>query len=237
MTRRDNNKQPDDSLPDDDVSRRLARLRERLMDTSALKHTLDARLHEDHKDQDAHERNRYRILTWLTTPARAVAASVLLSVLVAGAVFLTWTSGPAVASPADLAQVHRSAVAREGHSTVVSTIDEARNALRQKWSAVPEVPEPESMRAMSCCVHDVGRERLACVTFMIDNEPVTLAIAHAAEVCSPEGKTFTMNGETYLIGAADEINMVMTRRGDVWTCMMGRLPVERLAVLSAGLRD
>lgn len=169
-------------------------------------------------------RARRSMLLW---PVRAVAASVLLGTI-AVIVFLAVTSRPVVASPERMAQIYQSTLA-EGHATSVTSIDEARAHLRQIAPKLPSVPESAEMPVMACCVHEVGRKEMACVVFSVDGVPVTVAVADAKDIRNPHGTEIQIGGRTYRSGSADGVNMLMSERDGVWTCVMSKLPPERLS--------
>jgi hypothetical protein len=238
---------------DDAVQRRLAKLSARPMDTAAFDAALRRRLAEEASaglaptltlaGTDREPTRPATVPAWsnpftkVFSPLRAVAATLLMSLaLVAGIVAWSASAGPAVASPQRLAEVHNDAVAGRGLSSVVHSIDEARAALQRKWPGTPELPEPRDLEVMSCCVHEIGRRQMACVTFRIDETPVTLAVASRRDIRSPHGQARDIAGRRYLVGSADGINMVMSEHEGTWMCLMGRLPMERLAEIVEELR-
>lgn len=206
---------------DEAVSRRLRRLASMPVDTSRL----DAALRRALPGAPA----RLRV-----TPLRALAAALLLGVAL-GLAFAGFGSGAALASAERLADIHRSAVAGNERTTPVASIAEARAALRRKWPDTPELPELPEHRAISCCVHEIGRRQMACITFEIDGVPVTLALAGARDIRMPHGESRRIDGAEYIVGESGGIHMVMQRRGSTWLCLMGRLSTERLAEVARSL--
>jgi hypothetical protein len=167
---------------------------------------------------------------------RAVAASLVVGVLLA-AIVLMISSSPALATPQRMAAIYNSAVDGKNHPTTVATANEAREVLRRKWPDAPVVPEVQDLQLMHCCVHEIGRKQMACVTFLVEEQPVTLAFASARDVRSPHGETKVIDGESFVVGSADGVNMVMSERGGTWMCLMGRLSVERLSEVARTIRD
>lgn len=212
------------------VSRRLAKLRSRPVDLSAFDARLKASL-----PQLAGARSRFWIGSFVS-PMRAVAAGLVIGALLT-AIFMISRSSPALATPQEMAEIYNSAVDGRNHPTTVSSVNEARDALRKKWPNAPVVPEVDDLQLMHCCVHDIGRKQMACVTFLVEEQPVTLAFASARDVRSPHGQTKMIDGQTFVVGSADGVNMVMSERGGTWMCLMGKLSFERLADIARTIRE
>jgi len=222
----------DQNIPEssDDVaiSRRLRQLSSLPVDTSGLEARLRASLPP--------RRANLPGFRSLFTPMRALAASILILVGLA-TLIITLASGPASASTERMAAIHQSAVAGDGRTTRVSSIAEARAALQRKWPGTPELPELPEHRAMSCCVHEIGREQMASITFEVEGSPVTMALASSRDIRMPHGEKQEIAGKTYVVGSASGVNMVMSQRDGTWMCLMGRLSLAQLAQLSESLRD
>lgn len=221
--------------PDDEalqaVSKRLAKLRSRPVDMA----TFDARLKAALPRSPGN--TRARMLMWpIASPIRAVAASLVVAALVAAIVLMS-ISSPALATPQRMADIYNSAVDGKNHPTTVSSANEAREALRRKWPEAPVVPEVEDLQLMHCCVHEIGRKQMACVTFLVEEQPVTLAFASTRDVRSPHGETKIIDGQRFVVGSADGVNMVMSERGGTWMCLMGKLPSEQLAKIAQSIRE
>ncbi|HRK30636.1 MAG TPA: hypothetical protein PLD59_06110 [Tepidisphaeraceae bacterium] len=213
------------------ISKRLAKLRSRPVDLS----TFDARLKAALPPST--DSSRPHVLLWpFVSPLRAVAASLVVGALLAAVVLLS-SSSPALATPQRMADIYNSAVDRKNHPTTVSTANEAREVLRRKWPDAPVVPEVQDLQLMHCCVHEIGRKQMACVTFLVEEQPVTLAFASSRDVRSPHGETKVIDGQSFVVGSADGVNMVMSERGGTWMCLMGKLSVERLSEIARTIRD
>lgn len=177
------------------------------------------------------------LLSQLLTPARATAAGLLMLIAVVGIV-VSLTGRPALASPQRLAEVYLSSVDDHGGATPIKSIADARRALDRKFPLAPQLSgEPAGMQPMSCCVHEIGRRQMACVTFVVDKQPVMLALASATDVRSEPGSELTFQGTTYVTGSSDGVNMVMIQSDGTWMCLMGRLSHKRLAELATSLRE
>jgi hypothetical protein len=214
---------------DEATSRRLAKLRTAPVDTSGLLKAVEAQIPRS----KAHPRRLK--LTWLS-PMRAAAASLLVLGLIV-ALVINSSSGPVLASAERLAHIHEEVLAAGGnHVTPVDSIGAANVALAAKWPGAPSVPELPRDHVMSCCIHTMGRKKIVCVAFQTDGVPITMAVAQAADVKLPASETLSIGGVTYYVQSRGGINMVMTERGGRWVCLMGKLPVNRLAELASSLR-
>jgi hypothetical protein len=203
------------------------------VDLSALRTAVEA--------QVGHARDRgavagRSILFRMPAQLRAAAASLLVAGLVIVGV-LVFPSGPVVASPDRLADIHNDLVAGGGHGRqVVDSIDAANARLAAQNPGAPAVPGVSDDHVMACCVHTVGRKKMSCVSLVTDGVPVSLAVADAADVRLPASETVTADGATYHVQSAQGVNMVMTQRNDRWVCVMGKLPTTRLMEIAKGLR-
>jgi hypothetical protein len=63
-----------------------------------------------------------------------------------------------------------------------------------------------------------------------------MAVAEAADVKLPPCEAVTIRGNSYHVQSHEGINMVMTERGGRWVCLMGKVPVNRLAEIASTLR-
>ena len=142
-----------------------------------------------------------------------------------------------LASSDRLARIHEEVLHRSGsHVTPVDSISAANAALADKCPGLPAVPELPKDHVMSCCVHDLGRKKIACVAVLVDEVPVSIAVADAAYVKMPTCQALMIGGVAYHVQSEGDINMVMTERGGRWVCVMGKVPVNRLAELASSLR-
>lgn len=231
--------QPEPDRPDPKAERldvavagRLARLRTMPVDVSSLRRAVDARLGVPARAPRAGAMR----LRWLS-PFRAAAASLVVVGLIVAAVIAT-SGGPVLASPDRLAQLHQDLVSGDRHDMRrVASIEEARAALAAERAGAPAVPGVGDDRAMACCVHTVGRKAMSCVSMTADGVAVSMAVAEAADVKTPAAsETVTVDGTTYQVESSGGVNMVMTRRGGRWVCLMGKLPTQRLIELAKTLR-
>lgn len=214
---------------DEATSQRLAKLRTVPVDTSGL---LKAVVEEIPRPQ---AQARWLRLKWLTS-MRAVAASFLILGLII-ALVIHLSSRPVLASADELARIHEEVLHAAGsHHTRVDSIDAANATLAAKCPGLPAVPEVPKVPVMSCCVHELGRRKIACVSVEIDQVPVSIAVADPADVKIPPCDAIMIGGIEYHVQSQGHINMVMTERCGRWVCVMGKLPVSRLAELASTLR-
>jgi hypothetical protein len=214
---------------DEATSRRLAKLRTAPVDTSQLLKAVEAEI--PHRQA----RSRSLKLTRLK-PMRAVAASLLVFGLIV-ALIIHSSGGPVLASADTLARIHGEVLHRAGsHATSIDSISAANAVLAGKCPGLPAVPELPKYHVMSCCVHEMGRKKVACVAIQVDAVTVSMAVAEAADVKLPPYEVATIGGVAYQVQSHDGINMVMTERDGRWVCLMGKLPVNRLTELASSLR-
>ncbi len=226
MDKEDNNSEPD--RLDAAISRRLAKLRAVPVDTSNLERRLEAVVGRPHR----------RIgwqMSWFR-PMRAIAASFLVMGLIA-ALVITSSSGPVFASAATMARVHEEVVSGHMHTTPVASIQAANTVLAAKLPGGPRMPDmPQQDQVMSCCIHEVGRKKMACVTMLVDGIRVTVAVADATDVKMPMCPAVKIGGVDYHTQSHGGVSMAMTERNGRWVCVMGKLPVARLAEVAATMR-
>lgn len=233
MSEIDNN--AGDSELDRATAARLAKLRTMPIDTANLERAI---LKEIPRRATRHPMN------WvLHRPLRAVAASIFILALI-GAILLSTSSGPVLASAAQMAQVHEDLVAGRLPAERVASIDEANKALAMQWPEAPELPgmphgagqSPPSSHVMACCMRTVKSKKMACVLIHHDGVPVTMSIANAADMQLPRAPIVSRDGVAYRVQNVDKLNMVMTEREGRWLCLIGELPAEQLIDLAAKLR-
>jgi hypothetical protein len=202
------------------VAERLAKLRTMPVDTSRMDKSIAAQIPQ----LQSHSRRRILSLR----PLRAVAASLLLLCGIAVAILLTVSSRPADAEAAQMAQVHEDMVAGRIPVMQVASIDAANRMLNSQSPGAPSLPNIPDSHVMACCMKSVHNKKMACVLLKDANEPVTLAVASAADMKLTPAPIETRNGVDYRVEHVGGLNMVMTERDGKWLCLIGRLPVERL---------
>jgi hypothetical protein len=217
---------------DEAVSARLARLRSLPVDLSALSTAVEAQVGAAPRGQT---QGRRMVLGWLNPMPAAAASLLILGTIVV--LVIASSSGPVLASPDRLAQIHRDVVSGGAHGMrPVTSIEAANAALASENPGGPAVPGMADDHVMACCVHSVGRKKMSCVSLMADGVPVSLAVADAADVRLPASETVTVEGVTYHVQSAQDVNMTMTERNGRWVCLMGKLPNSRLIEIAKGLR-
>src|SRR5438067_51348 len=142
---------------------RLAKLRTLPVDTSRLEKRLRSEIPE--LDLRGRRGGPTRIgpmrIGWFR-PARAVAAAVLVGAVMA-AILLATSGGPALASAAQMAQVHEDLVAGRTPVVQVDSIEEAGRALSREWPQSPGLPAIPREHVMACCMTSVKDKKVACV--------------------------------------------------------------------------
>lgn len=214
---------------DEATSRRLAKLRTVPMNTSGLLRAVEAAIPRP-KAQ-----SRRLVLTWLKSRP-GLAASLLLTGLIIALVIHS-SAGPVLASADNLARIHEEVLHAHGSDhTPVNSIDAANALLAAKCPGLPPIPGLPKVPVMSCCVHELGRKKVGCVSVQVDEVPVSIAVAEASDVKIPPCESLTIDGIAYHVQSKGDINMVMTERNGRWVCVMGKLPTSRVAELANSLR-
>ena len=222
----------DEDRLDQATAARLANLRTLPVDVSRLERRLRAEIGPP-ASASAENPGRLRI-GWFTR-YRAVAAALLIAVTVAG-VLLTSSSGPALASASQMAQVHEDLVSGRTPVTQVDSIDAAGRALARDWSQSPGLPGIPHDHVMACCMTSVQNKKMACVLLKAEEVPITMAVANAADMRLPTSPTRVRGWVTYHLQTSGRLNMVMTERNGRWVCLIAELPVERLMDFGEQLR-
>jgi hypothetical protein len=212
---------------DQAVADRLARLRSLPVDTSRLERMVQGQIPRS-QGQARHRR------LWLG-PLRAVAAALIVVALI-GALIWSTSGGPAMASPAEMVQLHRDLVSGRVPIMKVDSIEQASEALSGKWPQQPGLPQAPDSHIMACCMRSIKDRKVACVLFKNDGNPVTLSVAKSSELRSPQSPTLTRDGLRYHVESSGNLNMVSTQRDGRWICLIGQLPVDRLIEIAHGLR-
>ncbi len=209
------------------IARRLAKLRTLPVDTTRLDRLLSAQLPDR-----AAKRGWPRIGL---QPVRALAASVAILAVV-GAILLSSSGGPVLASATQMAQVHEDMVAGRAPAMQVDSIAGANKALAAQWPQSPEIPNVPQDHVMACCMKSVRNKKMACVLLKSEGVPVTMTVANAADMQLPAVPTVSHNGIDYRVQSVAKLNMVMAERNGRWVCLIGELPAERLMDLAAKLQ-
>lgn len=214
------------------TSRRLARLRTMPVDLAGLRAAVEAEVGPP--PEVAARRRAWRI-GWLS-PMRAAAAGLLLFGLVIAVVIGT-ASGPALASPDRLAQMHAEVQGNDGaHACQVNSMAEANVALAGKAPGVPPLPNVPADHVHFCCVQNLGRKPVSCAALMVGDRRVTLAVADAKDIQVPESSRRSVDGQDFFVQSRGDLNMVMASRDGRWLCVMGEVPVDRLLEMARGVR-
>ena len=214
---------------DDATALRLARLRTMPVDTTRLERSLRSRI-----PLPATEPRRPWLLRF--RPVRAAAASLLIIASVVAAVLLTASSGPALASSAQMARMHEDIVSGRTPVVQVESIDAANKALAAQSPDCPAVPNMPKDHVMACCMKSVKGKRVACVLLKDENVRVSMMVANAADMRVPTSPTQVRDGVTYHVQSFERLNMVMAERDGRWVCLIGEVPAERLMGLATKLK-
>jgi hypothetical protein len=227
MSEHEQQRMGEDERLDRATADRLARLGSMPVDTSRLEQSIRALIPPPAR------RRQQGLFLW-AKPMRAVAA-LLLMIGVVAAVLLYASGGPALASPAQMAQMHEDIVSGKTPVMQVSSVDEANRALTAQWPDSPGIPTMPADHVMACCMKSVKDKKVACVLLKNEGEPITMTIAKASDMSLPTSPTVERNGMTYHVQSFNALNMVMTERNGRWVCLIGKVPTERLMDLALKL--
>lgn len=222
---------PDDDAYETELDRatssRLARLRTLPVDTSRVDRFL--------RQQIPQPGQQARQSLLRMRPFRAVAASIAVLATI-GAILLASSGGPALASSAEMAQLHEDLVAGRIPTVKVHSIAEANRALADQSPQLPAVPDVPRDHVMACCMRSVKSKKLACVLMQTEGGPVTMTVANAADMRLPAAPAVVHSGVTYRVQKAGSLNMVMTERSGRWVCLIGQPSAEQLMDLAGQLQ-
>ena len=217
--------QPNESEVDRAIAARLSKLRTLPVDTSRLDAALLAQIPKP------------RVRRFLSLrPLQAMAASFLLLAGITIAIVLTASSGPAMASAAQMAQVHEDIVAGRVPIMQVDSIEAANRMLAAEAPGVPPLPQMPEEHVMACCMKSVQNKKMACVLLKKEGVPITLAVAKAADMKLPRAEVRELNGVSYRVQSFGKLSMVMTERNDHWLCMMGELDADKLMDMASQVK-
>ena len=221
---------------DQATSARLAKLAARPVDTSRLESRLEAALREAAVEDAASTQPDYVLVAWQRwwRPITSAAAAILIVVTI-GWLALGGGTSPAMAAPAELAQIHYDVANGLTPHLKVSSAEEANQLLADQSNGVVPVPKLPGVM-MSCCLHQHADITLTCALIERDGQLITVAIADGAKLHSPHGKTITRGNRQFIAHTANGINMVMAHEGDRWLCVMGEVDFEQLADVAAAIK-
>jgi hypothetical protein len=216
-----------DGRLDQATADRLARLRTMPLDTRSL----EAKL----RGQIPMPTPRRRVFIGVFRPLRAVAASLII-LGVTAAVLLSVSGGPALASAAQMAQMHYDVVSGKTPVIKVDSIDEASKILSGQWPSCPQIPKVPDSYEMACCMKSVKGKKVACMLLKSEGTPITMTVANATDMAMPSSPTMMHDGVTYHVQSSGALNMAMTQRNGKWVCLIGEISSERLMAVMSKLR-
>lgn len=209
------------------TANRLARLRTMPLDT----HAFDERL----RGKIPLPSSKSRQLFTFFRPLRAVAAGLIVLGL-AAAILLSSSSGPALASASQMAQVHYDLVSGKTPAIKVDSIEAANKLLSDQWPQCPELPKVPEKYEMACCMKSVKGKKVACMVLRGEAMPVTMTVAKSDDMKMPSSPTIVRDGVTYHVQSSGALNMVTSQRNGRWVCLIGEISSERLMDLLTKLR-
>jgi len=214
---KEENQEPTSEL-EQAIAARLAKLRTLPVDTSRLDKLLQAKLPE--------RRHKRRFLRFRPIPT--IAASILLLGGIAATILVMTSSERALASSAQMAQMHEDIVAGRVPIMQVDSITAANQMLANQSAGSPSLPQMPESHVMACCMKSVHDKKVACVLLKDSGVAVTLSVANACDMELPAVPLVTRNGVTYRVQFVKKLSMVMTEKNGKWLCLISELPAERL---------
>ena len=209
------------------VSRRLSKLRTIPMETGRLGAAIQSQIPRPAPESRA---------VWFSLRSvLAVAASILVLGALAAILVLTTLPRPAVASPAQMAQMHEELVSGKSPAVQVDSIEAANKVLAGEHPQFPALPDVPADHVMACCMKEVKDKKVACVLMKQEGVPVSLMVARSEDMRLPTSPVTVRDGIRYHVQASGVLNMVMTERHGRWVCLMAELPAQRLIDMASGL--
>ena len=173
---------PQDRL-DRATSARLAKLASRPVDTSELERRLEQALGNDIAQEPV--KTALRLQAWWR-PITAAAAAILIVVTI-GWLALDGGASPAMAAPAELAQIHFDVAKGLSPHLEVTSVEEANQLLAKQSNGMVPVPElPGAIRSVlspPARIHDADLRLID-----LDGQLITVAVADGAKLHSPPGQ-------------------------------------------------
>lgn len=213
---------------DDATRSRLARLASRPVDVTALSARLREHVEAQRETAGPAELSFRLRLGWVGRGALAAGLMVA-----AGLLFVIAQSGsPVYAAPTEMVKLHRDLVAGRSPVIAVSGLEEARKTIEAGWREAPALPDRWDDNVHACCLRDVQSRQVACILMRQDNIPITIVLARASDLRSPEGPIVERHGRSYVVRSSDGVSMVMAQQADRWMCLMGEMPRDALVDLA-----
>jgi hypothetical protein len=214
------------------TAQRLAKLADAPVDVSALMVAVEQRLEQLPRAVATTPRVRFNPWHWFT-PLRAMAAGISLIAL-SLALVLYVTSRPAQASLQTLVNFHENMVCE--HCLPADSVASANAALAKQSPGAPLLPEMASDHLNCCCVHCQDGVCLSCACCQADGQRVTLVVGNQRQIRPPPAASQKIGGQLCHVASTQGINLCTMEHGDRWVCVIGSVPVERLAELAGAVR-
>lgn len=230
MAHHDDNLSPLDAA----TARRLARLGEQPVDVSDLQRRLEQQLAAP--PAAATTPATFPLWRRWLSPGLGLAASILLALVVLFAV--VEPAPPVHATPVvQLTQLHHDLLEGRIPVTPVESIEQANTWIAQQSTSAPALPQHmDHARVQSCCLANVQGDVVAIAVVRHGTTPITLVVADAPDFAHRMGRIIDRDGQEMFAHAVGGVQMVMTRAGDRWLCVMGDVNADTLADLAADVR-
>jgi len=168
-------------------------------------------------------------------PVSGIAAMFVVAGLI-GWLVVSGGSEPAIAAPAELAQMHEQASRDVPPMMRATSVDEANQLLAEQLGGSKPLPNQMPGRMHACCLRQFAGTALSCVMIEWKGKMVSVAVADADQLRSPPGRTVERGGRRFTLHHANGVNMVMAGEHGRWLCVMGDAGDEDLLDIAAGIR-
>lgn len=207
------------------ISRRLARLRSRPVDTKKF----DAWLNDLTSAPVASMPGTSPLASFKRSFAWAAMVAMVLGV---GIGVLVKTRAE-VAEPSGVVRLHEEVLSGESGGTIITTLAEAQFLSRERGDWVPDAPSAVDGTLRLWCVCDTSGVPVTCLQVDYDGQPVTVVIAERRQLRPHRGEAIELNGQKFQAHRVGPLNIVMTQVADYTICVVAELPADRLATLAA----
>jgi hypothetical protein len=166
---------------------------------------------------------------WLAVGSvRAVAAGIVVVGALAAVMLVATTGRPAMASAAQVAQLHEELVSGKVPAVRVDSIDAANRLLAGEHADFPDLPDMPADHVMACCMTSVKDKKVACVLMKREGVPVSMMVARSEDLRVPASPVTERDGIRYHVQSSGKLNMVTSERGGRCVCVIGELPLDRV---------
>jgi len=218
------------------MSQRLARLADAPLEIAPLLAAIEHRLPRRPRSLALVPGPLLGFWHWLT-PLRTTAVFAIFGLALV--ILLHLSSRPALASVQMLVDFHHHMSSATGHCLPADSAASANAALASQAFDAPPLPDfaATNLTPTCCCVHHQGNCPVSCLCCcQADGCRLTLVVGDDRRIRPPAVPSRNIAGLSCQVASLREDNLCLMRHGDRWVCLIGPVPLERLAQLAAALR-